>query len=202
MQVLAKNPWAKFEVPVLLKPTFWSQETYYLDEDVSFSDLLMIDADFAPFMSLDMKISFMINLLKPQQTLRCVGLDPLALIGCFFQTKSHIVHDTDEAKLSPMLCEYLPESAHKYFSKDGSATQQVLYLNQEPNFENLQFQLAQEGSLLLVRTQGAIAFSPHPRDFEAWGCLWPLGESTEFGWRFTDDTVGLEGLEFARFLKK
>ncbi|MBY0517474.1 MAG: hypothetical protein K2P81_11220 [Bacteriovoracaceae bacterium] len=201
MQVLVKNPWANFEVPKTLDESFWSSNSFYLKKDFSFSSMFELDTDFSPFLSLDMRMSFISSLPREGQSLSCQGVSALTLIACFFQTKTHIFHDLPEAELTPLLNEYLPADLHHFFSRSQGPTDQVLILNHEPDLLMLNEKLMKKGRLILVSTQGAIAFSPHPKDYEAWGRLWPMGEATEFGWRFTKDCVGLEGLEFSQFNK-
>lgn len=202
MQVLVKNPFgAMGPAPKGLYESFWSKDVFILTEEFEFSQMSSDESVLSPFLAIDMKVSLLVSLLRPGETLGCYGLGAMGVLACYFQTRAPLRHDVSPDEFERALQEYVPEPLRKSWRTAEAPLDQVLLLG-ERDLQEAQSQLKMGGRLVIGQLSGRVMFSPHPSDYEAFGSLWPEGESTEFGWRFKKDVLGLEELEFAQFLKR
>jgi hypothetical protein len=202
MQVLVKNPFeATLPAPIGLYESFWSKDVFIMTEDFDFSQIARQESVLSSYLSIDMKVSFLVSLLRPGGTLGCYGLGAMGVLACYFQTRAPLRHDLSQEQFEQALRDYLPQEQQARWRTPDAPLDQVLLVG-EREVTDGQSRLKRGGRLLIGKISGPVRFSPHPDDYEAFGSLWPEGESTEFGWRFTEDVVGLEGLEFAQFLKR
>lgn len=202
MQVLVKNPFGpQGPTPKGLYESFWSKDVFIITEEFEFSQMALGETALSPFLAIDMKVSLLVSLLRPGESLGCYGLGAMGVLACYFQTRAPLRHDLSQDQLERALQEYLPEPQRKSWRIAEAPLDQVLLVG-ERDLKYAQSKLKLGGRLVIGQLSGRVMFSPHPDDYEAFGSLWPEGESTEFGWRFRKDVLGLEELEFAQFIKK
>ena len=202
MQVFVKNPFGASQPKTVgLYESFWSADAYIVTEDFDFSQSLVAEGELSPFLAIDMRVSLLVSLLRPGESLGCYGLGAMGVLACYFQTRAAIRHDLAARAFEEVLEEYLPREHQELIKSPKTPLDQVLLLGEE-HLREAQANLKVNGKLIIGQLSGAVSFSPHPDDYEAFGSLWPEGEATEFGWRFKEETLGLEGLEFAKFVKR
>lgn len=203
MQVLVKNPFSESRlVPKNVIESFWSPDCLYLDANFSMSSLTgpSDSVGLSPFLVLDAKIAFLISQLNAVATTYARSLGPLGLVGASILTGSKIVHEEDQKKVSRYLEEYLPRE-NQSITPDTKSYDQIVVFGGTRIDQNLWKQLNVGGYYLVASDKSAIEIDLEQEEFEAFGKLWPFGESTEFGWRFKEDQWGFTQYEFAKIRK-
>ncbi len=203
MQVLVKNPFSpsKPEAKNVIE-SFWSPDCLYLGAAFSMSSLMdpSEEVGLSPFLVLDAKIAFLISHLNPVQTTYARQLGPLGIVGAHIKTGSKFIHEEDQKKVSRYLDEYLPKDNQGLVSQAEKYDQVVVYGENTIN-QVLWKKLEIGGYYLLATDKSGIKIDLNHEEFEAFGKLWPFGEATEFGWRFTEEEWGLNPYEFAKIKK-
>lgn len=154
----------------------------------------------SPFLVLDGKIAFLISQLAKAGTTYARNLGPLGLVGAHIHAGSKFVHEEDQKKVSRYLEEYLPKENQNIVIQTESYDQVVVF-NENTIDQNLWKKLNVGGYYLIASDKSAIQIDLEHEEFEAFGKLWPYGESTEFGWRFKEEEWGLAHYEFAKIRK-
>lgn len=198
MQVLVKNPYAVALPAKNVTPSFWSDDCLYMQNTFSMTSLMELTdpLGLSPFLVVDARVGFSINLLKKGRSLLTRNIGALGAIGAHIISQSAITHHEDPKKFDQYVKEYLP---HKVES-GTEPYDQILCFNSktiDPVYWN---KLEVGGFYILATTEGSLTIKP-PGKFEAFGKIWPKGMSTEFGWKFTEENIGLQGLEIAKIKK-
>jgi hypothetical protein len=203
MQVLVKNPFSESRlVPKNVIESFWSPDCLYLDAKFSMSSLTgpSDSVGLSPFLVLDAKIAFLISQLNAVATTYARSLGPLGLVGASILIGAKIVHEEDQKKVSRYLEEYVPRE-NQSITPDTKSYDQIVVFGGTRIDQNLWKQLNVGGYYLVASDKSAIEIDLEQEKFEAFGKLWPFGESTEFGWRFKEDQWGFTQYEFAKIRK-
>ncbi len=154
----------------------------------------------SPFLVLDSKIAFLISQLNKVNTTFARNLGPLGLIAAAIQSGSRFVHEEDQKKVSRYLEEYLPKESQNIVSQEITYDQVVVF-GEISIDQNLWKKLNVGGYYLIASDKSAVQIDLEHEEFEPFGKLWPLGASTEFGWRFEEDDLGLSHYEFTKIRK-
>ena len=168
-----------------------------MDHDFSFGRAMELSAvlKFSPFLALDPKVAFLIS-AADKKISYCRGIGVLGSIGLHFFTLENImISDSDEKQQAKYINEYLP---HNPFTLEEKF-EQVVVFGKNKIEKSLWDQLPVGGTYLMGFTNGNLDTSE--ADFEAFGSLWPYGESTEFGWQFSEENWGLSGFKFYKLKK-
>lgn len=198
MQVLVKNPYATALPAKNVTPSFWSDECVFMDADFSMTSLMELTdpLGLSPFLVVDAKIGFVLSMLKKGKALCTKNIGALGAVGAQILSASALKHNEDAKKFEMYAKEYLP---HKVEATNGPFDQ-ILCFNQKAIDPTLWKNLEVGGYYILATTEGSLTINP-PGKFEAFGKLWPKGMSTEFGWKFKEDYLGIAGLEVAKIKK-
>lgn len=203
MQVLVKNPYSPSKLePKNVIESFWSADCLYLGANFSMSSL-MDPSDLvglSPFLVLDAKIAFLISQLNKVETTFARNLGPLGLVGASVHSGSKLVHEEDQKKVSRYLEEYLPKEKQNILDQSKNYDQVVMF-GESTIDQTVWKNLNVGGYYILASDKSAIQIDLEHEEFEAFGKLWPYGESTEFGWRFAEEEWGLSQYEFAKIRK-
>jgi hypothetical protein len=195
MQVLVKNTNARLHPPGDLVPSFWDPDIFYMGPTFSISSM-MNQSDpvgLAPYFLLDAKTAFVMSLLKKGQLLTR-GLGPLAAVAAFMRAREGFIFEGDQ-KARTYISEYLPYDP----LKECSLYDQVIAFGESSIDEYLWKKLAPHGTYIIASLRGPLKLNDHK--FDARGRIWPLGEATEWGWKFHHPELGLDNFEIAKLEK-
>ena len=205
MQVLLENPFNPLgSVTDNVTQSFWSDNCLYMDSNFSINAMLkMTDpVGLSPFFILDARIALLISLVSKNSSLLTRGLGPQAVVACLSNFKSQLEHFENPQLIDKYLAEYFPKSYSININKILRPKQIIIYNEIEIDLK-LWEKLDIGGMYILGTTSKSPILNLSPSRFEAIGNLWPVGESTEFGWKFEtkNDELGLNGFEIHRLKK-
>jgi hypothetical protein len=198
MQVLVKNPFAIALPAKNVIPSFWSDECLYMEPTFSMTSLMELTdpLGLSPFLVVDARVGFCLYMLKKGRALYTRNAGALGALGAHIVSESAITHNEDPKKFDQYAKEYLP---HAVETPKG-LYDQILCFNSKTIDPILWNKLEVGGFYILATIEGSLTIKP-PGKFEAFGKLWPKGMSTEFGWKFNEENIGLNGLEVAKIKK-
>ncbi|WPU66444.1 hypothetical protein [Peredibacter starrii] len=199
MQVLIENPDAKLKAkPKTLLPSFWSPSMFYMGPTFSMTSLFDLSdpLGLSPFVSVDAKIAFLIGQIDSEGAVYAKNMGALGVVGLQFISRS-VTHAEDPKKILDYYREYF--SSGTEINPDVNSFDHVVVFGEARVVPELWQKLKSGGTYIFGATEPLIF--PDPALFEAKGNLWPVGESTEFGWKFNNDELGLSQFEFGRIQK-
>jgi hypothetical protein len=198
MQVLVKNPHAPAIHPNGVINSFWSEDCLYMDATFSMTSLMQLSdpVGFSPFLVLDARVAFSIFQLNIGSSLYTRQLGTLGVIGAHLVSNSLVTHEEDKKKFDQYSKEYLPENIETV----SSSFDQILTFNAREIDQDLWDKLKVGGTYIVASSRGAVSVNVRGK-FEAFGKLWPVGEATEFGWKFNNNEWGLEDFEICKLQK-
>lgn len=198
MQVLVKNPYAVALPAKNVSQSFWSDDCLYMAPEFSMTSLMELTdpLGLSPFLVVDARVGFTLNLLKKGRSLLTRNVGALGAIGAHIISQSAITHHEDPKKFDLYAKEYLP---HKV-DAGTEPYDQILCFNSKAIDPVFWKKLEVGGFYILATTEGSLSINP-PGKFEAFGKIWPKGMATEFGWKFKEENLGLQGLEIAKIKK-
>lgn len=167
-----------------------------MDENFSFAKLFNLTdpVGLSPFISLDAKRAFLLFQLNKSGPTLVKGMGALGVIGSFLVTRVPIIH---KENLSSYEEEYLPRGLS--VSVEGNGFNQALVFGENDIDHEIWNALPVGGVYILGGSK--IKNSLSAQSFESLGHLWPLGQSTEFGWEFNKIELGLDNFEFLKLRK-
>lgn len=195
MQILVKNTYGPELKLSDVKESFWSDDCLYMGDSFSLSDL-MEQTDLvglSPFYFLDPRVAFGLFQLK-EGSLYARGLGSVGTVAAFMMCKEGWCAENRDQILKNIK-EYLPFNP----LKDSKTYDQIMTFGEKKIDDQLWEKLKVGGFYYLSSTSGKIDLGD--KKFEAFGKLWPIGEATEFGWKFNSKVSGLENFEFAKVKK-
>lgn len=148
----------------------------------------------SPFLVIDSKIAFMVSELKQVRSLYAKNIGALGVIAAHIFSGADITHTEDQKKIDSYVKEYLSAP----FKKADGLYDEVLVFN-ESSIDPELWKNLKVGGFYLIGAK-SVECNP-PGKFEAFGKLWPTGESLEFGWKFDDEKTGLFDFEFYKIKK-
>ena len=199
MQVLVKNPLIESQYPLSkVSESFWSEDCLYPEKDFSFSELFLSGpVGLSPYLFLDAKVALLISLLNSTESLYVKNLGALGAIGAHLYSKAKI-ETLDSSKISRYLPEYLPKDQQEIFTTRDNYDQ-VMVFGENSIDRKLWDKLTVGGFYILGGTKLEIDLDG--THFEAFGKFMPLGEATEFGWKFNGQEIGLDHFEICKLKK-
>jgi|GEM_PF-1972928 len=199
MQVLVKNPLIESQYSLnKVSESFWSDDCLYPEKDFSFSELFLSGpVGLSPYLFLDAKVALLISLLNSTETLYVKNLGALGAIGAHLYSKGKI-ETLEGAKTSRYLPEYLPRDKQDIFITRKNYDQVIVFGESSIDSE-LWEKLTVGGYYILGGTK--LEINLDVTHFEAFGKLMPLGEATEFGWKFNEPGIGLDHFEICKLKK-
>lgn len=198
MKVFFRNPKVDTDLNATdLIPSFWSDSCFYPGPGFSMSTLMVLDDQYlSPYLVLNAQVALLLSLLDIRSPTKVVRLGPLATVGASLISGDVVIHQENLSKVEEYLKEYygsIPERLSQ------GELQQVLVLNEQTINPVLWDELAVGGTYILG-TRGTIQVDDTFK-FEAIGRSFPIGENTEFGHRFHDETLGLNNFEIVKIKK-
>lgn len=148
----------------------------------------------SPFLVIDSKIAFLISQLTQVQNLYTRKIGALGVIAAHIYSGADIVHDEDPKKVERYSKEYLP---HTFKMADDPYDEVVVH--NESSIDPELWKRLKTGGFYIIGAK-SVTLNP-PGEFEAFGKLWPTGESLEFGWKFNDEKTGLNDFEYYKIKK-
>lgn len=200
MQVLLKNPLAVVKVKDLdLLPSFWSEECWFMGPRFSMSSLMEATdpLGLSPYLVVNAQVALLLSLLDKKETTLVQNLGPLGSVGVFLFTEGALIYREDESKVKQYLEEYV--GADFSLPEVQSFPDQMIVYGENTIRMELWDKLQVGGTLILGSSRPIMLDSS--LNFEAVGKLYPLGEATEFGWRFDEENLGLEKFEIVKVRK-
>lgn len=198
MQVLVRNTYGTYVRPSHVFESFWSNDCLFLGPTFPMTSLMELNdsTGLSPFLVLDAKMAFLIHQLETSKTLVTKNLGPLATIGAHLLSGAKIYHNVDKKKFAQYVKEYLPQNPE---AKE-KVWDQVIVFN-EPKINPAFWQkLKIGGYYILATTKQSIELEVKGK-FHIIKSKWPKGQETETGWRFSEEELGLEDLEFTKIRK-
>lgn len=202
MQVLIENPYAPLKHrPLGLVPSFWSENAFYIGNHFSMGSLMEESTRFnlSPFAVLDARVAFLLGQVNKGTSILARNIGPLAVVVAHFDSLS-VTHNEDRKKVDSYLKEYLPPKEVKV-SPELDHYDQIVVFGECDIQDHLWEKLKVGGYYILASYSEGLQISKPGTDFEAMGKIWPHGEATEFGWKFTEEELGLFGFEFCKLKK-
>lgn len=149
---------------------------------------------YSPFYVLDARVALLTSLVNEGSSL-LKGMGSLGSLCAFMKTGSgNIVEDKEREKAKRYLQEYLPSDPFV----EKSLFDQVVTFGDSCIDENLWKKL-KAGGFYIMGTNGRPELSGYK--FEAFGKIFPIGEATEYGWRFDQEDLGLGRFEIVKIKK-
>jgi hypothetical protein len=186
--VLKKNPAVELRIPDGLSRAFWSDESFLMGPNFNLTQLLneTLSLSLSPFLMVDCRHDLLVSLLYPKADLATgfFGVGPLVALAHLFRTQGHGKIELDSStKLLGHLNEYF-ECPQVKLVETGGELEQALVVDQPDLISEVWKRIKQGGTLIAASFSMKAPEFP-AKEFEALGILWPIGESTEFGWQFS-----------------
>lgn len=145
----------------------------------------------SPYFVLDPKSAFLISRLD-KGSVYIHGTGALAAVAAMARTGRGFFQDGK--KLDDYIKEYLPFNP----LHEDEEYEQILSFGHNKIDPSLWKKL-KKGGFYILGAQEKLDLTGF--QFEAFGKLWPVGEATEFGWRFDSEESGLTKFETAKLKK-
>jgi hypothetical protein len=203
LQVLIQNHFYREKIsPKGLTCSFWSSSAYFIDSTFSINSTLNQEDSIgpSPYFIVDAKIALLISLLKVGKNTYVRGIGSMGTVAAISQTQSEVHNIEDEIEIAKYKEEYFPKTKLPLIKTDFYG--QVVTLNETTIDRELWAKLAIDGIYILGGSISEIQIDLMPKQFEAIGNFWPIGEATEHGWCFKNlNELGLTNFEFFRLRK-
>jgi len=162
------------------------------------SSLMLLDeGTLSPYLVLNSQVALLLSLLDKRSPTKVFGLGPLGTVGASLLSGDLVIHEENSPKVEEYLKEYygtIPER-----SSQGKL-QQVLAFN-ETSIRSSLWEELEVGGIYIIGSGEPIQLDK-TLSFEALGRSFPVGEHTEFGHRFDDESLGLNNFEVVKIKKK
>lgn len=150
----------------------------------------------SPFLVVDARVGFTLYMLNKGRALYTRNAGALGALGAHIISGAAVTHNEDPKKFDQYAKEYLPHPVEVA----SEPYDQILCFNSKTIDPVLWNKLEVGGFYILATTESSLTINP-PGKFEAFGKIHPKGMPTEFGWKFSEENIGLLGLEVAKIKK-